>query len=144
MPFVTMLYAGILGLMSIAVAFPAGQLRGKLGIPLGDGGSVALLHAMRRQANFIEVVPMALILIGLLEMSGVSRYAIHGLGAALVFFRLCHALRIQGRLDDRGGARHRRGRQRTADGGRVRVGDHPIRLLTRHGERGSHAPAMSL
>ena len=92
MPFVTMLYAGILGLISIAVAFPAGQLRGKLGIPLGDGGSVALLHAMRRQANFIEVVPMALILIALLEMSGVSRYAIHGLGAALVFFRLCHAI----------------------------------------------------
>jgi uncharacterized membrane protein YecN with MAPEG domain len=91
MPFVTMLYAGILGLLSIGVAFPAGQLRGKLGIPLGDGGNTALLHAMRRQANFIEVVPMALILIGLLEMSGVSRYAIHGLGAALVFFRLCHA-----------------------------------------------------
>ena len=92
MPFVTMLYAGILGLMSIALAFPAGQLRGKLGIPFGDGGNLSLLLAMRRQANFIEVVPMALILIGLLEMSGLSRYAIHGLGAALVFFRICHAV----------------------------------------------------
>lgn len=92
MPIVTSLYAGLLGLMAIAVAFPAGSLRGKLGIPLGDGGNRELLRAMRRQANFIEWVPLALVLIALLEMSGVTKTAIHVLGAGLVIARICHAL----------------------------------------------------
>lgn len=47
---------------------------------------------MRRHANFAEWVPFALILIALLEMSGVSTRAIHVLGAALVPARICHAL----------------------------------------------------
>jgi uncharacterized membrane protein YecN with MAPEG domain len=89
---VTALYAGILGLMAIAVAFPAGSLRGKLNIPIGDGGNMELIRCMRRQANFIEWVPLVLILIGLLEMSGVSKTAIHVLGAGLVVARVCHAL----------------------------------------------------
>ncbi len=92
MPVVTALYAGLLGLMAIAVATPPGRLRGAKGIPVGDGGDPELALAMRRQANFIEFVPMALILIGLLEMNGVSPLAIHGLGAALVIFRVCHAI----------------------------------------------------
>jgi len=92
MPMVTALYAGILGLMAIAVAFPAGSLRGKLNIPIGDGGNMELIRCMRRQANFIEWVPLVLILIGLLEMSGVSKTAIHVLGAGLVVARVCHAL----------------------------------------------------
>ena len=92
MPIVTSLYAGLLGLMAIAVAFPVGSLRGKLGIPLGDGGNRELLRAMRRQANFIEWVPLTLVLISLLEMSGVAKTAIHVLGAGLVVARICHAL----------------------------------------------------
>jgi uncharacterized membrane protein YecN with MAPEG domain len=95
MPVASLLYAGILGVISIAVAFPAGRLRGKLGVSIGDGGNRDLLLAMRRQANFIEVVPIALILLVLLEMNGVSRIAIHSLGAALVLFRICHAFGIK-------------------------------------------------
>src|SRR5690349_3562975 len=92
MPLVTALYAGLLGLMAIAVAFPAGSLRGKLNIPLGDGGNRDLLRAMRRHANFVEWVPMLLVLIALLEMSGVGKTVIHVLGAGLVVARACHAV----------------------------------------------------
>ncbi len=46
---------------------------------------------MRRQANFIEWVPLVLVLIALLEMSGVSKNVIHALGAGLVVARICHA-----------------------------------------------------
>jgi hypothetical protein len=81
--------------MTIAVAFPAGSRRGKLDVPFGDGGDRDLLMAMRRQANFVEWVPMVLILIALLEMTGVAKPAIHGLGASLVFFRACHALGLR-------------------------------------------------
>jgi uncharacterized membrane protein YecN with MAPEG domain len=69
--------------MSIAAAFPAGQLRGKTGISVGDGGNIELLLAMRRHANFIEVVPLALIIIALSEMNGAPGWAIHAMGAVL-------------------------------------------------------------
>lgn len=92
MPVITALYAGILGLMAIAIAFAAGQMRGRSGISLGDGGNPELLLAMRRHSNFIEFVPLCLILIGLLEMNGAPPGAIHALGAGLVVFRASHAL----------------------------------------------------
>jgi uncharacterized membrane protein YecN with MAPEG domain len=95
MPVITSLYAGLLGLMSIAIAYKAGSLRGKLGVPLGDGGNTDLLLAMRRQANFVEWVPMALVLLALLELNGTGQLALHILGALLVLFRACHAVGIQ-------------------------------------------------
>lgn len=95
MPTITLLYAGLLGLINIGLAFPAGQLRGKTGISVGDGGNAELLLAMRRHANFTEFVPVALILIGLLEMNRVSATAIYVFGALLVLFRLCHAFGIK-------------------------------------------------
>ena len=95
MPVITALYAGILGLMSIAIAFQAGSLRGKTKIPIGDGGNTDLLLAMRRHANFIEFVPLALILIGLLEMNGAPATAIHALGGGLVVVRAAHAFGLK-------------------------------------------------
>ena len=95
MPTITLLFAGIFGLMSIAVAFPAGALRGKTGISVGDGGNPDLLLAMRRQANFVEYVPLALILMALLEMNGMSATAMYAFGGVLVVARICHAIGIK-------------------------------------------------
>ena len=95
MPMITLLYAGLLGLMSIAISFKAGSLRGKTGISIGDGGNQDLLLAMRRHANFTEYVPIALVLIALLEANGVSSTAIHAMGAALVITRASHAMGLK-------------------------------------------------
>src|SRR5580692_6051035 len=92
MPVITTLYAGLLGLMSIAIAYQAGSTRGKAGISLGHGDNQDLLLAMRRHANFVEFVPLALILIALLELNGIPKLAVHAMGASLVVFRACHAL----------------------------------------------------
>ena len=92
MPTITALYAGLLGLVSMVIAFKAGKLRGKKNIPLGDGGDRELLLAMRRQSNFVEYVPLALILIGLLELNHVQPTALHALGATLVVARVSHAV----------------------------------------------------
>jgi len=95
MPIVTTLYAGLLGLISMGVAFPVGRRRGKLNVSIGDGGNRDLLLAMRRHANFTEWVPLALILIALLELDGARTWGIHALGAALVVARLAHAFGIR-------------------------------------------------
>lgn len=87
----TLLYAGILGLMSIVLSFFAGSLRGKTGISIGDGGNPDLLLAMRRHGNFVEYVPFALILLALLEMNGVQAQTIHIMGASLTVARVLHA-----------------------------------------------------
>jgi uncharacterized membrane protein YecN with MAPEG domain len=75
----------------MGLSIPCGQVRGKTGITIGDGGNQDLIIAMRRQANFVEFAPLVLILIGLLEMNGVSGMAIHALGGGFFAARLCHA-----------------------------------------------------
>lgn len=91
MPQVSILYAGLLGLLSLVISVQTGRLRGKVGASIGDGGSKEMALAMRRHANFVEYVPLALLLVALLEMNGVSPTAIHGLGATLVACRVAHA-----------------------------------------------------
>ena len=89
-PEITILYAGVLGLIGIGLGATAGIYRGKNGISIGDGGDPELLLRMRRHANFVENVPLALILIALLEMQAVTATAIHVLGGALVLGRVMH------------------------------------------------------
>ncbi len=95
MPEVTLLYAGLLGIMSIILSSGAGLLRGRTGVSIGDGGSPELLLAMRRHGNFTEFVPLAVILLALLEVNGVGALTVHILGAVLVIARICHALGLK-------------------------------------------------
>ncbi len=94
MPEITALYAGILGLMVIVLATFPGVKRGQLGIGAGNSGNEELELAMRRHGNFIEWVPLVLILLGLLEMRGIGSTVIHTLGAGLVVARVLHAVGI--------------------------------------------------
>lgn len=81
---------GLLGLLGVALMFNVGRVRGKTKIFLGDGGDKELITAMRVQANFIENVPLGLILIGLLGSSyGASTVAV--LSIVLLVARLLHA-----------------------------------------------------
>ncbi|MEE2915006.1 MAG: MAPEG family protein, partial [Pseudomonadota bacterium] len=68
-----------------------GLLRGKTKISIGDGGNQEMLLAMRRHANFVEYVPLALIIIAMMEMNRAPDHAIHGLAGALVVARIAHA-----------------------------------------------------
>lgn len=95
MPITTALYAGLLGLVAIGVAAAAGKMRGRLNVSVGDGGNLALLCAMRRHANFAEWVPLALILIALLELNAAPRLAIHWFGSILVVSRVLHAVGLK-------------------------------------------------
>ena len=78
--------------MAIWLSAQCGILRARKNIDAGDGGDAALLLATRRHANFAEQVPLALLLIGMLELSGVGHLYSHGLGLTLVAGRALHAV----------------------------------------------------
>ena len=88
---ITALYAGLLAIYAIWLSSRAGLMRGKVGISILHGDNMELAEKMRRHQNFVEYVPMILILIGVLEINGSSPLFLHGLGAALVIVRVAHA-----------------------------------------------------
>lgn len=87
---VTMLYAGALGLVLLVLAVRVIQARGETRVFIGDGGNELLIRRMRGQANFIEYVPMILVLVALLEERGLAPWLLHLLGATLLVARLLH------------------------------------------------------
>jgi len=89
---ITALYAGILTLIAIFLGAAVGAMRGTTGISILHGENMALATRIRRHANFIENVPLALILLAALELNGASPGLLHGLGIALVACRIAHPL----------------------------------------------------
>src|SRR5205823_629244 len=74
-----------------------GRVRGKTRIFIGDGGNTELITAMRTQANFIENVPLGLILIWLASATyGAGTVAT--LSVLLVVARVLHAAGMLGYL----------------------------------------------
>jgi len=87
---VTPLYAGLLVLWFLVLSVRVVRARGAGGISLGDGGDARLLRAIRGHANFAEYVPLALLLMAILESSRFSIYVLHALGITLLLARLLH------------------------------------------------------
>ena len=87
--FVTPLYAGLLALWFVLLSVRVVNLR-RPGILFGDNGEVGVIRVVRAQANFAEYVPLALLLMGFLEVSRYSIYLLHALGLVLLVARLMH------------------------------------------------------
>lgn len=66
------------------------RIRGSEKIIHGDGGNVLLMRRMRAQANFIENVPLTLILIGLIEASGKGGQWLAYTGGVYLLARVAH------------------------------------------------------
>lgn len=86
----TALYAGLLALLIQFLGGSVGATRGRLKIPLGDGGNPGLIIKSRRHMNAVENVPLALILIALVELNGAPKLWIHIMGVALLAARIVH------------------------------------------------------
>jgi len=92
MPFhVTVLYAGLNGLLVLVLAGAVMRQRARTGVLFDAGGQEELGRAQRVLGNWAEYVPLALILMGLLEAQRTSLYVLHALGIALVVGRVLHA-----------------------------------------------------
>jgi len=88
---ITTIFAGLLALMLVGVSIRVTVLRAKKKIDLFDGGDQELGRAIRVQGNFVEYVPMALALMGLIEWMGTKPWIVYVLGIALVLARIFHA-----------------------------------------------------
>jgi uncharacterized membrane protein YecN with MAPEG domain len=89
---VTILYAGILGLIYFVLSAYTVLGRLKYKVNMGDGGNESMMKRMRVHANFIEYVPFALLLMTLAEFEGVPENYIHALGISLIIGRLLHPI----------------------------------------------------
>jgi uncharacterized membrane protein YecN with MAPEG domain len=87
---VTLLYAGILGLLLVVLSFNMMKYWVR-STGEGKSGDRDLRRAEGLLASFSDYVPLTLLLIGLVENSGASAVAIHALGCLLVAARLMHA-----------------------------------------------------
>ena len=88
---ITTIFTGLLALMLVGVSIRVTVLRAKKKIDFFDGGDPELGRAIRVQGNFVEYVPMALILLGLIEWMGTKPWIVYTLGIALVVARIVHA-----------------------------------------------------
>ena len=85
------LYAALLAILYAVLSVRTLRLRRRLRIAIGDSGDERMLRAMRAHANFAEYVPLALLLIYLVEIAPASAVLVHALGLALLLGRVLHA-----------------------------------------------------
>jgi uncharacterized protein len=88
---ITGLYAAILALLVLGLAIRVMLIRRRTRIGLGDGGDRSVACAIRAHGNATEYVPLALILLLVLELDQTVPLLLHAFGIALVIARLVHA-----------------------------------------------------
>jgi uncharacterized protein len=88
---ISSVYAGILALLIVWLSLNVIKLRRANKVILGDGGVPQLQNAIRAQGNATEYIPITLILLILLELSGANAWLVHIGGIAIIIGRLLHA-----------------------------------------------------
>jgi len=88
---ITPVYAALLALVLVVLSFRVLLMRRKMQIAVGTDGNVTLARAIGAHANFIEYVPITLMLIYFYESAGVASWFVHLLCAVLLVGRLIHA-----------------------------------------------------
>ena len=92
LPSITAAYLGILALLYLVLGLQVSRLRRGNKVLFGDGGNIKLRSAIRAHANFVEYVPIIVLMVAMLEMSGTPAATVHLLMAALLVARLLHPL----------------------------------------------------
>ena len=94
MPHIVLLYAALLALLFVGLSTRTLRLRRRLGIAIGDAGNESMLRAMRVHSNFAEYVPLSLLLMYLVEVTGAPPLWVHGLGISVLLGRVSHAFGV--------------------------------------------------
>lgn len=91
---ITAWYAALLGLMQVSLTTYVVFGRWRYGVSLGDGDERDMRRRIRAHGNFIEIVPMSLILLYLAEQHLLSQQAlwVHIFGVMTVLGRVLHVI----------------------------------------------------
>lgn len=87
---ITSLYAIALAVIFLLLWFNVSKTRSALSLSIGDAGNVDLHERIRRHGNFVEWVPMILILMMLAEGQGAGPLWLHAAGGLTVAGRIAH------------------------------------------------------
>lgn len=88
---ITAFYAGLFALWFLFLSARTSLGRQKAQVGLGTNGDDDLLKRVRTHANAAEFLPLAFLLMLLLEMNTAWVWPLHAIGIALLLGRLLHA-----------------------------------------------------
>ena len=97
-PSITGGYLAVLALVYAALAVNVVRLRRHSRALFGDAGNPALRSAIRAHGHFAEYVPIIVLMVAMLEMSGMPTWRVHLLMAALLVSRLLHPFGMHAKL----------------------------------------------
>lgn len=90
-PRITLLFASLHALMFLGLSLRVVLQRRSNRVGIGDGGHSALARSIRVHGNFTEYVPLALILMALLELGALPSTWLWVSGSMLLLGRILHA-----------------------------------------------------
>lgn len=99
-PTILPIYAAIFAIFFVFLSIRTSRQRRKLKIGLGDSGNTDMQRAVRVHANFAEYVLLCLLMLYLVEQSGVYAWFMHALCVGLLLGRLSHAYGVSQQRED--------------------------------------------
>ncbi len=94
---ITLMYASIFALFALGLSFGAGSFRGKSGVSIlyGDPVNMELAERIRRHQNFLEYVPLFLIVFAFIEINRGSSLFLYIVGDVMILARIAHAIGLK-------------------------------------------------
>ena len=94
---ITLMYASILGIFALVLSFKAGTARGESGLSVlfGEPANMELAQKVRVHQNFLEYVPIFLILFAAIEVNGGSSMFLYVVGDLMIIARIAHAIGLK-------------------------------------------------
>ncbi len=89
---ITGIYAALGALLVLVLSARVSLARRALRVSLGDGGDKGLNRRIRAQANAVEYLPIALLLLLCLEWNQTQPAILHACGIVLIVARVLHGL----------------------------------------------------
>ena len=94
---ITLMYASVFAIFALILSFRAGGIRAKTGVSVlyGDPPDPNLIERSRVHQNFLEYVPMILIVMGAIEINGGNHMFLFVVGDLLFLVRVAHAIGLK-------------------------------------------------
>ena len=94
---ITLMYASFLAIFALVLSFKAGSARGKSGLSVlfGEPANLELAQKVRVHQNFLEYVPIFLILFAAIEANGGSSMFLYVVGDLMIIARIAHAIGLK-------------------------------------------------